>query len=135
MKEVIEISTNINRLDINFIHTFITETYWAKGRTIETMQTCIDNSLNFGVYLQKKQIGYGRIVTDYGHFAYLMDLFIDSQHRGKGLSIQLMKFILNFDALNRIKVWRLATSDAHGLYEKFGFKLLLHPENLMELNK
>ena len=135
MKDVIKINTNISLLDINFIHSFISDTYWAKGRTLETMQICIDNSLNFGVYLQNKQVGYARIVTDYGHFAYLMDLFIDPEHRGKGYSGQLMNFILNFEKLKQVKVWRLATSDAHGLYEKVGFKPLEHPENLMELKK
>lgn len=131
----IEIDTNKKRLDVNFIHAFISNSYWAKGRTIETMQTCIDNSLNFGVYLENKQIGYARLVTDFAQFAYIMDLFITENHRGKGYSKELMRYIMEFEALKNIKVWRLATNDAHDLYKKFGFTALAKPENLMEFIK
>ena len=131
----IEINTDKNMLDISFIIEFISNSYWAKGRTIETMQTCIDNSLNFGVYVQDSQVGFARVVTDFGHFAYIMDLFIQENFRGKGYSKKLIKFILEYDKLKNIKVWRLATSDAHNLYHQFGFKKIAKPENLMELIK
>lgn len=131
----IEISTGKNRLEINFIHEFISNSYWAKGRTIETMQACIDNSLNFGVYFQDRQVGFARVVTDFGQFAYIMDLFIHENYRGKGYSKKLMKFIIEFEKLKNIKVWRLATVDAHGLYKEFGFDKIAKPENLMELKK
>ena len=131
----IEITTDKNRLDINFINEFISNSYWAKGRTIETMQLCIDNSLNFGVYLQDRQIDFAHIITDFGQFAYIMDLFIQEKYQGKGYSKQLMKFIIEFDKLKNIKVWRLATSDAHGLYKQFGFDKIAKPESLMELMK
>lgn len=124
----LQISTDINRLNIPFIHGFITKSYWAKGRSMETMRTCIDNSLNFGVFISNKQIGYARIVTDYGQFAYVMDLFIDEKHRGKGYASELVHYILNLDELRDVKVWRLATTDAHGLYQKFGFKSLENPQ-------
>jgi len=129
----IEISTDKSLLDVSFINEFISNSYWAKGRTMETMQTCINHSLNFGVYLQNKQVGYARIVTDYAQFAYIMDLFITENHRGKGFSKDLMTYIMQFDKLKDIKVWRLATSDAHSLYKKFGFNALEKPEHLMEL--
>jgi GNAT superfamily N-acetyltransferase len=128
----IVITTDKARLDIAFIHAFISNSYWAKGRTLDTMITCIDNSLCFGVYFEGKQIGFARVVTDYAHFAYIMDLFIDEQHRGKGYSKALTKFILEYPPLQNITVWRLATSDAHGLYKQFGFDALAKPENLME---
>jgi len=131
----IEINTDKNQLDLHFINEFISNSYWAKGRTKEIMQTCIDNSLNFGVYFQDRQIGYARIVTDFGQFAYLMDLFIEEKHRGKGYSKKLMKYIMEFASLKNVKVWRLATSDTHGLYKKFGFNALAKPEKLMELIK
>ena len=99
------------------------------------MQTCIDNSLNFGVYLDGKQIGYARLVTDCCIFAYLMDVFIDEKHRGKGYSKQLMQYMMEHEIVKDVKVWRLATTDAHGLYTQFGFKPLSHPEKIMELIK
>lgn len=135
MQTGIEINTKKDRLDIDFIHEYITNSYWAKGRTISTMKTCIENSLNFGIYLKNKQIGYGRLVTDYAQFAYIMDLFIDPKYRGRGYSKQLMKYIMELNGLSDVKVWRLATMDAHGLYEQFGFRQIENPEKLMEFLK
>lgn len=129
------ITSEKDRLDMEFITGFISQTYWAKDRSMETMQTCIDNSLNFGVFLDGKQIGYARVVTDYAQFAYLMDVFIDKAYQGKGYSKLLMKHILESESLKNVKVWRLATSDAHGLYRQFGFTELSKPENMMELMK
>lgn len=128
----ITIDTDISKLNVPFIHNFISNSYWAKDRTIDEMKTCINNSLNFGVFLKNKQIGYARIVTDYVQFAYIMDVFIDENFRNKGYSKKLIEFILNSDALRNVKTWRLATADAHKLYEKFGFKLIAKPENMME---
>ena len=131
----IVISSEKMKLNVDFIYTFISKSYWAKGRTLETMQTCIDNSLNFGVYLDDQQIGYARIATDFGQFAYIMDLFISENYRGKGYSKKLMKAIMNSEKLKTINVWRLATHDAHKLYEQFGFKVIDAPEKLMEFLK
>jgi GNAT superfamily N-acetyltransferase len=128
----ITITTDKNQLDINLIHAFISNTYWAKGRSLEQVQTCIDNSLNFGIYLNNQQIGYARVVTDYVAFAYLLDVFIIEQYQKQGYSTQLMEFILNLPELKSIKVWRLATTDAHYLYQKFGFTALKSPEKMME---
>ena len=131
----IVISSEKMKLNVDFIYTFISKSYWAKGRTLETMQTCIDNSLNFGMYLDDQQIGYARIATDFGQFAYIMDLFISENYRGKGYSKKLMKAIMNSEKLKTINVWRLATHDAHKLYEQFGFKAIDAPEKLMEFLK
>ena len=122
-----------NKLDLEFITAFISNSYWAKDRTLKEMQTCVDNSLNFGVFLDEKQIGYARVVTDYFQFAYLMDVFIDEKYRGLGYSKKLMEHILECEPLKAVKVWRLATADAHNLYKQFGFTELSKPENMMEL--
>lgn len=129
------ISSDTSLLDRAFIHAFISQSYWAEGRTREEMDTCIDNSLNFGMYLDNRQIGYARVVSDRFQFAYLMDVFVDPAFRGNDYSKALMAFILECDELKRVKVWRLATSDAHGLYAQFGFKPLEHPEKMMELHR
>lgn len=131
--ESLEISTDKFRLDVDYIAGFISNTYWAKGRTRATMQVCIDNSVCFGVYLNSRQIGFARVLTDFGHFAYLMDVFIDPLQRGKGYSKKLMEYIMAHHNLKDIKVWRLATLDAHGLYKQFGFRPLAQPENLLEI--
>jgi GNAT superfamily N-acetyltransferase len=129
----IEVDTNKNRLNLDYIHQFISNTYWANGRSKEAMETCVNNSLNFGVYLKNEQIGYARIVTDYAVFAYLMDVFVDEKHRGKGYGKILLTYILELDYLQNVGIWRLATSDAHGLYQNLGFRSLAKPEKLMEL--
>jgi GNAT superfamily N-acetyltransferase len=135
MRTKIEINTDREHLDIDFIHEFISNSYWGTGRTLKTVQTCIQNSLNFGVYLNNQQIGYGRVVTDYGQFAYIMDVFITPKHRGQGYSKELMQYIMSFDKLSNVKVWRLSTDDAQGLYQQFGFLPLEKPENSMAFFK
>jgi GNAT superfamily N-acetyltransferase len=97
------------------------------------MQNCIKNSLNFGIYIKKKQIGYARVITDYAEFAYIVDVFISEGHRDKGLGKLLMEHILSFSELNTIKIWRLTTTDSHGFYQKFGFKELANTSRFMEL--
>ncbi len=135
MNPNLQIDSNPQRLNLQFIHEFISNTYWAKGRSEDTMQLCIDHSFNYGVYLNSNQIGYGRVVSDLGQFAYIMDVFMDEKYRGKGYAKILMEHILNDEKFEHVKIWRLATSDAHGLYQKLGFKALAHPEKMMELMK
>ena len=129
---MIEISTEKNRLQIEVIYQFLTQTYWAKGRTIDEVKKTIGNCLCFGVYLEDNQIGFARVCTDYTVFAYLMDVFILPQYQGKGYSKLLMKAINEEPLLKSCTVWMLKTSDAHGLYEQFGFTELKHPEKVME---
>jgi len=129
---MIEISTNKNKLQIDVIHQFLTETYWAKGRTIDQVKKYIEHCFCFGVYLNGKQIGFARIATDYTIFAYLMDVFVLPEHRGKGYSKQLMKAINEEPQLLSCNVWMLKTSDAHNLYKQFGYRELKHPKKVME---
>ncbi|WP_400076402.1 GNAT family N-acetyltransferase [Winogradskyella sp. R77965] len=129
---MIEISTDKSKLQIDVIHQFLTETYWAKGRTLEEVKTSIDNCFCFGVYLDNKQIGFARIATDYVVFAYLMDVFILPDYRGNGYSKQLMKAVNTEPKLQNCKIWMLKTADAHNLYKQFGFTELKQPEKLME---
>lgn len=129
---VITVSTDKNKLDVPFIQHFLKDIYWAAGRTIEEVQTSIDHSFCFGIYLDDKQIGFARVITDYVVFAYLMDVFIAEEHRGKCYSSILIDNMMKEPRLQNIKIWRLATKDAHFLYRKFGFNELANPEKLME---
>ena len=128
----ITVSTDKNKLDVPFIQNFLKDTYWAKDRTIEVVQISIDNSLCFGIYLNNEQIGFGRVITDLVSIAYLMDVFIIEEHRGKGYSTILINAMMTEPKLQQIKIWGLATLDAHFLYKKFGFNEVLNPEKLME---
>lgn len=129
---MITVSSDKNKLDVPFIHNFLKDIYWTAGRTMEEVQTTIDASFCLGIYLNDEQIGFCRVITDYVVFAYVMDVFIDEKFRGKGYSSILIEAMLTEPKLQQVKIWRLATSDAHFLYEKFGFKLLAHPEKMME---
>jgi len=129
---MITISTDKSKLQIDVIHEFLKDTYWAKGRTKAQVEKTISHSLCFGVYLEENQIGFARIVSDYTVFCYLMDVFILPEHRGKGYSKELMGFIVNYPDLKACSVWMLKTSDAQGLYQQFDFKALKQPEKIME---
>ena len=129
---MITVSTDKSKLDISFMHNFLKDVYWASGRTFDEVQTTIDASFCFGIYLKDKQIGFCRVITDYVVFAYIMDVFIDENERGKGYSSILINAMMTEPQLQEVKIWRLATSDAHFLYQKFGFNLLEHPEKMME---
>jgi GNAT superfamily N-acetyltransferase len=129
---MITISTDKSKLDVPFIQFFLKDVYWAAGRTMEEVQTTIDSSFCFGIYLDDKQIGFCRVITDYVVFAYVMDVFIIEEHRGKGYSSILINAMMTEPKLQQVKIWRLATSDAHFLYKKFGFNALAHPEKMME---
>jgi GNAT superfamily N-acetyltransferase len=129
---MITVSTDKTQLNVPFIQHFLKDVYWAAGRTIQEVQITIDQSFCFGIYRDGEQIGFARVITDYVVFAYVMDVFIDATHRGKGYSSILINTMINEPQLQKVKIWRLATSDAHFLYEKFGFTPLAHPEKMME---
>lgn len=133
LKEFITVSTDTDKLDPVFIHRHLNQTRWARDRSLEEVKTAIQNSLNFGIYYQGQQVGYARLLTDYMFMAYLLDVFIAQEHRGKGFALHLMKSILSNERLQNIKIWRLGTDDAHGLYEKVGFKAIEQPGKLMEI--
>jgi GNAT superfamily N-acetyltransferase len=127
------ISTDKEKLDPSVIHAFLTNSYWATGISLERVKKRIDNSLCFGVYVDEKQVGFARLITDYDSFAYLADVFILEEYRGVGLSKQLMNFMLKYPEVQGLRRWILATKDAHGLYAQFGFKPLEIPERWMNL--
>jgi GNAT superfamily N-acetyltransferase len=127
------ISTDRSRLDIDLIHDFISNhSYWGRGRAREVVQRSIENSMAFGLYQGEQQVGFARIVTDYATFAWVADVFIVPEHRGRGLSKWLMEVIIAYPTLQGFRRWVLSTKDAHGLYEQFGFIKLHRPERWME---
>ncbi len=123
--EEYEISTDESRLDLTMIHDYLANgSYWAKGIPLDIVRRSVEHSLCFGVYHAGLQIGFARVVTDFATIAYIGDLFILEQHRGKGLGKRLVKTIMEHPGLQRLRLWLLGTQDAHGLYEKYGFRKL-----------
>ena len=127
------ISTDKGQLDIALIHRFLSlESYWAQNVPLDIVTRSIDNSLCFGVYHGDQQVGFARVITDQATFAYLADVFVLPEHRGRGLSKQLMATISDWPTLQGLRRWVLATQDAHALYEQFGFTALNKPEIFMQ---
>ena len=129
------LSTDRARLDLPAIHRYLSkESYWARGRTYEVVCQATSNSLCFGVYAPGgAQAGLARVVTDYATFAWLCDVFILAPHRGRGLGKWLVQTIVDYPPLAGVRRLLLATSDAHDLYRRYGFRSLSAPEKLMEL--
>jgi GNAT superfamily N-acetyltransferase len=128
------ISTDKSKLDVDTIHDYLSNrSYWAQGRSIETVRKSIDHSFCFGIYDKDHHFaGFARVVTDFTVLAYLMDLFILEAHRKRGLGKQLVDAIIHHPSFKDVRFWRLDTKDAHELYRKFGFREPAFPEKIME---
>jgi GNAT superfamily N-acetyltransferase len=127
------IDINDERIDTDLVHRFLShESYWAKDRTLIEVNKSIENSLNFGVYKKDAMVGFARIVTDYVSFAYLADVFIVKEERGKGLGKNLINYILDYPSIKNTKRWMLGTMDAHELYRPYGFSEMANPKRWME---
>ena len=126
------ISTDEERFDLDMVHGFLTESYWAEGISREAVARSIENSLCFGVFCDGKQIGFARVISDYATFAYIGDVFVLESYRGHGLGKWLMECVVSHPWLQGLRRWTLLTRDAHGLYAQFGFTTLKRPERYME---
>ena len=131
-RESFTISTDPARLNIDAIADMLTRAYWAKGRTREVIARYLQYSLTFGVFEGNRQIGLARVVSDYTTFAWLCDVFIHEDFRGLGLGKWLLETVHSHPDLQGLRRWMLATRDAHGLYEQYGWTPLASPERWME---
>jgi len=130
------ISSDSALLNLEVIHRFIArESYWAKEIPKALIERAVKNSLCWGVYHHGTQVGFARVISDQATFAYLADVFILPEHRGKGLSKALVATILAHPDLQGLRRWMLVTADAQGLYEQFGFKPVPQPERHMEIHR
>lgn len=131
---MIEISTDTNRLDVDAIHSFLSDSsYWASGIPRDLVERSIENSLCFGAYDGEVLVGFARVVTDYATFAYLCDVFVLPTHRGQGIGGQLLEAVKGHPDLQRLRRWHLLTRDAHKLYAAYGFRPLEAAERHMEI--
>ena len=145
------LSTDQARLDLNMIHGFLTNCYWAKGIPREVVARSIEHSLCFGIYHEvsgkspllpdagrngaPSQVGFARVISDFATIAYLGDVFVLESHRGRGLSTWMMECIMQHPALQGLRRWILLTRDAHRLYSQFGFTRVKSPASYMELHR
>lgn len=128
------ISTDKSLLDIPLIHDYLSNrSYWAQGRSLPMVRQSIEKSLCFGLYVDGKQAGFARVITDYTVFAWLLDVFMLEAYQGQGLGKRLIQHVRHHPDLQGVRRWMLATRDAHGLYQPFGFAALADPAMFMEL--
>ena len=118
-----EISTDPARLDVSAIHAYLVRAYWSPGIPYSTVENAVRNSLCFGLYEKQggRQVGLARVVTDHATFAYVCDVYVLEDHRGRGLGKLLMRTVTAHPALKGARRAMLGTRDAHGLYRQFGF--------------
>ncbi len=122
------------RLDARAVHAFLTRSYWAEGIPLATVERSLANSLCIGIYAPAgEQVGLVRVISDFTTFAYLCDVYVLEEHRGRGLSKAAMNLVMSHPRLQGLRRLQLVTQDAHGLYAQYGFKALELPERHMEL--
>jgi len=131
------ISTDKAKLDLPLIHRFLsTKAYWSLGIPEETVARAVAGSLCFGGYVEGVgQVAFARVVSDFATFAYLADVFVLPEHRGRGYSKALVASVMAHPQLQGLRRFMLATSDAHGLYTQYGFAMPAKPQTLMEVSK
>lgn len=129
------ISTDLSLFDMPLVHSWLTDTYWAKGIPLKIVEQSFKNSLSFGVFQRDgAQVGCARMITDRATFAYLADVYLADSCRGKGLGRWMMDMIMAHDDLQGLRRMMLATSDMHTLYKQVGFTSLTNPAVMMEIS-
>lgn len=135
MKEHYRISTDRAIINVELVHNYLCHhSYWAEGIPVHVVQKSIENSLCFAVYNDEEQVGFARVISDFATYAYIADLFVVPEERGKGLSKWLMQVIMDHPELQGLRRFVLATKDAHGLYAQFGFTAYSNPDRLMTIS-
>ena len=126
------LNSNQSKIDFDRVCAFVQSSYWGEGRSADDIRKAFRNSLCFSAFYDSEQIGFARVLTDTRYFAYLCDVFVFEEHRGCGYSKLLMATILDHEKMKHVRWAMLATRDAHGLYEEFGFEPVAGVEKLME---
>jgi GNAT superfamily N-acetyltransferase len=131
--ESIFIATDPGQMDVDAVQAYLTRSYWAEGIPREVVAKSLERSLCFGLFDGSRQIGFARVVTDRSTFAYLCDVYVLEDYRGRGLGKRLMKAVCAHPDLQGLRRFVLVTRDAHGLYDQFGFTPLKDPSRYMEI--
>jgi GNAT superfamily N-acetyltransferase len=130
------ITTDKSLMNMQDIYYWLSEeAYWCKGIPFELFNRTFDNSFCIGALIDGKQVAYARLITDYATFAYLADVYVEEEHRGKGISKKMMEILFDLDWVKGLRRIMLATKDAHGLYEQYGFGACKYPDRIMEISR
>jgi GNAT superfamily N-acetyltransferase len=117
--------------DAKAAHAYLTRSYWAAGISFQTVERSLANSFCVSIWHGNQQVAFARIVTDYATMAYLADVYVLEEHRGRGLSKAMLAHLHAHPRLQGLRRWSLFTQDAQGLYEQFGWEQYPHPERMM----
>jgi len=129
---MIDLRLGAEHSDFDVVHPWLTSSYWSPGVSREKVErAAAHSSMVINAFLDGRQVGYCRVISDRASFAYLCDVFVAEEARGKGVGQAMVGFALEDPEHQNLRRWLLATHDAHSLYEKFGFKLLPNPERWM----
>lgn len=120
-RDEFDVSDDRGRIDLPFVHSYLRRSYWAEEVPLEVVVRAVENSLCFGVYGPEGQVGFARVISDFATFAYLADVFVIEEYRGRGPSVWLMECVTAHPRLQGLRRWMLGTRDAHTLYEKTGW--------------
>jgi len=116
-----ELDDDLSRVDVAALHAALQGTYWAAGRPLAEVERLVRGATRVvGLYHDGALAGYARCVSDGTSFAYLADVIVFAEHRGRGLGVELVREIVEGGAQAGLR-WLLHTADAHDLYAKFGF--------------
>jgi GNAT superfamily N-acetyltransferase len=131
----IVITTDRSVFDMDLIHRFLANSYWAKNIPRSLVVKSIENALCFGMFLEGRQIGFARLITDRATFAYLADVFVVEEYRGRGFGGDLLRWILDYPEVKGLRRILLATKDAQAIYRKFGFTELANVGEFMTIHR
>jgi GNAT superfamily N-acetyltransferase len=122
-------------IDAVAAHAYLTTSYWAKGRTLETVRRAIENSLCVAVLLEGEQVAMARVLSDYATFAYVDDVYVLETHQRKGLAGAMLRYLLDHPRLQGLARWALYTKDAQSLYARYGWMEYPYPDRMMVIDK
>ncbi|WP_232370289.1 GNAT family N-acetyltransferase [Xenorhabdus lircayensis] len=129
------ITTDKSKINIHFVHSELTQLFWARGIEFERVETAIENSLCFALFHRDKEIGFARLITDFAMFAYISDVFIIDEYQKKGLGRWLVESILQHPIIPYVQHVTLVTSTAGWLYKKLGFEPVVEQDFVWTLDK
>ena len=128
----ISVTADPDRLDLDAVHGFLAESYWAAGIPREVVERSVRHSICFAAFDGARQVGFARVISDRATYAYVADVFVLESHRGRGIGKRLMACITSHPDLQDLRLWTLFTRDAHGLYRQYGFAEARYADRLME---